>query len=474
MSSAPEPSRGVVLPRPSPALLRRGAAVLGVGLAVLTALTGGAPGLGERALYDQAVSRLLPGVPRSADLVLVEVDDRTLAALGERWPLSRATWARAFHALALRRPATVAVDVVFDQPGAREALELGEDLLASLQASGLAAQPAGAALVAELEAKLRAQDGDARLAEALAESGSVILGAAALTDDLAWMPPLEDGALGTPLPLPVEALRLQGRGLAGSIAPLRMAAHGSGTLNMLLDPDGVIRRYPFAVGVGAQSWPSLALATALKLMPEQSEVLRRRASVDDGAPLMRLPSPDWLPRVSLGDLLQADPASVGLDLALRGKTIFVGVTATGLHGQSTLPGQVAVPGVEIHAFALDNLRAGRLMRSAGPIAWGGVLETACLLGLFALACRRIRSPAGVIRAAAALGVLHVALVGWLAADLGWVMPLVPAVVGLVLMLVVDYAARTEELGRQRGALRKLFIRYPQTAPGSSAPPGEPR
>lgn len=472
MTPSPEsPARGVRLPRPSAAMVRGLAGVVGLVLAGVTAVTGGAPGLFERALYDQAVSRLLPGVPRSADLVLVEVDDRALSALGERWPLSRATWARAFRAMAAQRPAAVAVDVLFDQPGSRDALELGEDMLGALRDSGLADQPAGAALVADLEARLHAQDGDARLAESLAENGTVILGAAALTEDVSMMPSLADGALGSPLPLPVDSLRLQAREVAGSIAPLRMAAQGSGTLNMLVDADGVIRRYPYVVGVDGHVWPSLALATALRLMPEQFESLLRRATVDDGAPLMRLPTPDWLPRVSLADVLQADPRSVGLDLALRGKTVFVGVTATGLHGQSTLPGQVAVPGVEIHAFALDNLRAERLMRSSGLVALAGLLETASVLLLFGWRCRRSRTLRAVALTALGIGVLHVGLVGWLAADFGWVLPLVPACVGLGLMLLVDSAARTEELGRQRGALRRLFVRYPQAAP---VPPGESR
>jgi CHASE2 domain-containing sensor protein len=433
---------------------------VGVALAVVTAATGGAPGFLERGLYDAAVSRVLPAVPKSADLVLVEVDDQALAALGERWPLSRATWARAFRALAAHRPAAVAVDVIFDQPGPRDALDLGEDVLEALRASGLTAQPAGAALAADLEARLYAQDGDARLAEALAEGRGVLLGAAALTEDVPVTPTLEPGALGQPLPLAAEPLRLRARALAGSIAPLRLASSGSGTLNMLVDGDGVIRRYPYAADVGGKAWPSLALATALHLLPEQTERLHRAAALDGGAPLMRLPAVDWLPRLSLAEVLQADPRSVGLDLALRGKTVFVGVTAAGLHGQSTLPGQVAVPGVEIHAFALDNLRSGRLMRSSGAVAWLGVLETAAVLLAFAVLCRRARF-LGALLWAVLLAALHGGLVGWLAADAGWVVPLVPAWVGLALMLLADSAARADELGRQRGALRRLFVRYPQ-------------
>jgi adenylate cyclase len=456
--SPTEPPRG--LPRTAP--WRLVGLLVGVAMAGVTAATGGAPGFLERALYDVAVSRLLAPVPRSADLVLVEVDDRALAALGERWPLSRATWARAFRALAAQRPAAVAVDVVFDQPGPRDALELGEEVLASLRASGLADQPAGAALVADLEARLHAQDGDARLAEALSEGDGVLLGAAALTGDAPMMTPLEDGAPATPLALDAKGLRLRAPAVAGSIAPLRLAARGSGTLNMLVDGDGVIRRYPYAVNVGGQAWPSLALATALHLMPERAPVLTARAALDHGAPLMRLPRADWLPRVSLADVLHADPQSVGLDLALRGKIVFVGVTATGLHGQSTLPGQLAVPGVDIHAFALDNLRADRLLRASGPVALTGLLETAAVLLAFLMRCRRARSQGAVLRDALLLALLHGALVAWLAADPGWVVPLVPAWVGLAWMLTADLLMRGEALSRQRSALRRLLVRFPRT------------
>ncbi|MFP2934711.1 nucleotide cyclase, partial [Pyxidicoccus sp. 3LG] len=84
MTQSPaEPPRDSSPRLPRPAVPRALGALVGLALAVLTAATGGAPGLLERGLYDSAVSRLLPAVPPSADLVLVEVDDRALAALGE-------------------------------------------------------------------------------------------------------------------------------------------------------------------------------------------------------------------------------------------------------------------------------------------------------------------------------------------------------------------------------------------------------
>ncbi|WP_223646023.1 CHASE2 domain-containing protein [Corallococcus sp. EGB] len=453
--------------RSSTALPRWLGAGVGLLLAVGTAVTGGAPGLGERSLYDFAVSRLLPPLPASADLVLVEVDDRALATLGERWPLSRATWAKAFQVLAHYRPNAVVVDVLFDAPESRGALDLGEDVLERLRTSGLAETPAGASLARDLEARLYAQDGDARFTEALSAVGTAILGNMALEDEPGGLPVLGDPL--TPVPMTANRLRLGARGLSTNLGPLRLAAWGSGTLNVLLDPDGVIRRYPYAVRVDGKAWPSLALATALRLWPERSEALLRVAAIDDGAPLMRLPAPDWLPRLSLADVLAAGPSSVGLDLALREKTVFVGVTATGLHGQSTLPGQLAVPGVEIHAFAMDNLRSGRVLRALGPAELVGLVETALVLALLLWRRGRARTLAAVVGLAAGVLVAHTAFVFWLLVEPGWVVPLLPAGVGVVLVTLAEAVARTGDLQRQSGALKRLFGRFPRELP--TPPPG---
>lgn len=449
--------------------LRAVGAVVGFTLAVAGALSGEAPGPLERNLYDTAVSRLLPQVQPASDLVVVEVDDRTLDALGERWPLSRATWARVFDRLGEHGPSAVAVDILFDQPGPQDALELGEEVLSDLRASGLTEQPAGAALAERLEARLRERDEDARLAESLSKAGNVLLGSMALTGSDAFAPL---GAHARPEPLRMggaEELRVRGQDVVGSLAPLMVSARGTGTLNMLVESDGTIRRYPYLVGTPGEVHASLALATALRLMPERAESLVRTAlDVDGGAPLMRLPAAGWLPRLSVVDVLNAKPGDAQLDKALRGKSVFVGVTAAGLHGQVTLPGQVAVPGVEIHAFALQNLRTGSFMRSGGLVAAVGLLETALVLAALVLLGGRTHTLRQVLLAGAGLLALHGAFAFALAAGLGWVVPVVPGALGLGLVLLLETGLRIAELKQQRGALRRLFVRYPHVpVPGSS-------
>jgi CHASE2 domain-containing sensor protein len=454
--------------------LRAVGAVVGFTLAVAGALSGGAPGPLDRDLYDAAVSRLLPQVTPVPDLVVLEVDDRTLDALGERWPLSRATWARVFNRLGEHGPSAVAVDILFDQPGPQDALELGEEVLSDLRASGLTEQPAGAALAERLEAKLRARDEDARLAESLSQAGNVLLGSMALTSANPFAP-LSTHARPEPLRLGgAEELRLHGQDVVGSLAPLLVSARGTGTLNMLVDPDGTIRRYPYVVGTPGEVHASLALATALRLMPERAESLVRTSlDGDQGAPLMRLPATGWLPRLSVVDVLTAKPGDAELDRALRGKVVFVGVTAAGLHGQVTLPGQVAVPGVEIHAFALQNLRTGTFMRSAGLPAAVGLVETALVLAALVLLGGRTRSLRQVLLVGAGLLALHGAFAFALAAGPGWVVPVVPGALGLGLVLLLETGLRIAELKQQRGALRRLFVRYPHVPVPEAHDTGSP-
>lgn len=479
MSQGAGPTSGKRLP--SPMALRAMGAVVGLTLAVAGTCPGGAPGPLDRDLYDVAVSRLLPQVEPARDVVIVEVDDATLETLGERWPLSRATWARVFQVLGAHEPRAVAVDILFDQPGPQDALVLGEEVLEDLRASGLTEQPAGAALAERLERRLRERDADARLAESISETGTVILGSMALTGGMT-SPIL--GSHARPEPLRVggaEATRLRSEDVAGAIAPLQEAARGSGTLNMLVEPDGIIRRYPYVVGTPGEVHPSLALATAMNLLPERAESLVHTVrTMDQGAPLLRLPAPGWVPRLSLADVLSARPGGPELDQALRGKVVFVGVTAAGLHGQVTLPAQVAVSGVEIHAFALQNLRAGTLMRSSGVAGAVGLVETALVLAGLVLLCGRARALSKVLLTGAGLLVGHCAFAFGLAAGPGWVVPVVPGALGLGLVLLLETGLRITELKRQRGALRRLFAQYPRVPPPgtpgvetSAASPPEP-
>ena len=150
---------------------------------------------------------LFPGTEPDADIVVVAVDDESLAEVGA-WPWSREVHARLIDRLENAGAATVAYDVAFLEPGA---------------------DPAA----------------DQALAQAIARGGNVRLAAIATFDART---PTVDGP-------PVAAM------VRYPIPLLRDAATGIGTTNVFPDRDGVVRALPAEVGEpSGGSVPSLALS----------------------------------------------------------------------------------------------------------------------------------------------------------------------------------------------------------------------
>ena len=150
---------------------------------------------------------LFPGTDPDADIVVVAVDDESLAEVGA-WPWSREVHARLIDRLENAGAATVAYDVAFLEPGA---------------------DPAA----------------DQALAQAIARGGNVRLAAIATFDART---PTVDGP-------PVAAM------VQYPIPLLRDAATGIGTTNVFPDRDGVVRALPAEVGEpSGGSVPSLALS----------------------------------------------------------------------------------------------------------------------------------------------------------------------------------------------------------------------
>lgn len=165
-------------------------------LVALTALAGALNGLGrtDQLAYDRALS--LAGRPAPADVVLIMIDDESLAALG-RWP-----WPRAVHAALLDRlhdARAVGLDIVF--------------------ADADEARP----------------ESDRALAEAIARHGRVVL------------------------PVVLDNLE-SARRVEFPLAPLADAAASLGFINIVPDADGVVRHATWNHGAEGRPWRHFALA----------------------------------------------------------------------------------------------------------------------------------------------------------------------------------------------------------------------
>jgi len=259
----------------------------------------------DLALYD--VSLALWQRPAPADIVIVAIDDPSLAEVG-RWP-----WRRAVHATLLERLAAagaraVALDLILTEPDLRD--------------------PAG----------------DAALAQALGGSVRVVLPVL-----------LEAG--------PAETLRE-----TRPLPPFAANAAALGHISIALDGDGVARSVYLEEGLGRPRWPHLAVALARVAEPGSAAALPGERNPAPGERPGVWVRDRWLhvafagppghfARVPYVDVLRGGAAPE----ALRGKLVLVGMTATGAGDAYPTPRAAEgrpMPGVEIVANVLDGLRSG--------------------------------------------------------------------------------------------------------------------
>jgi len=407
-------------------------------------------GVSEGRLYDGLFLSLMPEPPTDDRIVIVEVDDRSLADLRQRWPLERATWAAFIRKLQSYNPRAVAIDAVFELPEPHEL----EHVVAALRDHARAARwdgtPGGALLEKWLGELTTETSGDLAFADAMSTAGNVTLGL--LTLD---RPTFRDAPI-LPPPLPGEGagLALHDNGLVASYPGLALAARSHGTMRVLIDEDGSVRRYPYVVGVGAQAWPSLALATVLADAPltEQRAALARMQQADGGTPTLRFRGRDqpW-PKVSFSDVMLSD-YTPGLAQLLSGKIVFVGVTATATEDVQRSPLANDTPGVLLHATALENYVEHTWLERFGLAAWATAGFALILLGGLAVLLGR-RPRARIIIAYFAFAIVaHVVIAIVLATDVGALMALIPTPLGLVALVLCEVGYRWVAGRRERAAL----------------------
>ena len=264
----------------------------------------------DLSIYDTA----LPGGAAPADVIIVAVDDASIAELG-RWP-----WPRSRHAALL------------DQLRNAGARAVALDLLLT-------------------ESDPDSPTGDAALATAMSRGLPTVL------------PSFADIAPGKParerLPIPL----------------LARAAAGIGHSQLEIDPDGIVRSVFLLEGPGAPSRPYLA-AALLASTPGEKPVKLSGARHPDVIPAAAawvrdyrilipfLGPPGHFQQVAYVDVLRGKvPAAV-----LRGKIVLAGVTAQGVGDELATPlsgHSRPMPGVEVMANILQGLRSESTIRPVG-------------------------------------------------------------------------------------------------------------
>ena len=427
----------------------------------------------EMRLYDLHF-KLRGTEPQAADrVVIVAVDEKSLAALG-RWPWPRSLMADLVRKLSADGAKVIAVDIVLSEPEVSGELRAATQLSERLRTLGLAASPAGSAVQHELDDFARAADHDRQLADAVRDSGRVILPIVFEVGPDRSGPPPEPS--GPPYKSALVSFRhYDERGLypppasrraTPPIAVLAEAARTLGHVTMLADRDGTTRWEAVAFEDQGRYYPSLAvqavgLATGVEPTKLTLDFGRNFAVGSVAIPLdprermlINYAGPGGTFRhISAVDLLGGKiPAD-----AVRDRIVFVGATAAGTYDLRVTPTSPIMPGVEKHANVAANILSGRFLQRPD---WVELVELFGILFfplVLAWLLPRLR-PAVSVGAVAVVwailfGVVHLAFRVGL-----WLPVVYPTLaLGLTFLGITVYRLLTEE--RQRLWTKRAFQQF---------------
>jgi adenylate cyclase len=324
-------------------------------------------------------------------VVVVEIDDRSLEALGP-WPWPRETIASLIGAIAAAKPAVIAVDILFAEPDSRSPAALARQL------GALTARPEIATLAATLT------DGDTMLAKAALDV-PMVLGFVLDPERHETMPqvpiilrgaPTLDGLWGAP-------------GAVGPTALLRESASSVAALSLPANSDGIVRHVPLLVVVGGTVLPGLAVEAARLTRGASAYLLESDPTIlvtgDLRIPIARDGLLRLLPvrarehaarTLSAVDLVQHS----SYPAPLAGAVVLVGGSAPALGGLRPTPSDALTPSVQIQGDAVQQIFSGRFPRPVVGIA-NPVLSV--LLGAIAtLAVARLAPLLGALVTLAAI------------------------------------------------------------------------
>ncbi|HOD49372.1 MAG TPA: adenylate/guanylate cyclase domain-containing protein [Candidatus Hydrogenedentes bacterium] len=306
--------------------------------------------------YDEMV-RFLGGEPPPPDVAVIDIDEPSLAKLGQ-WPWPRYRIAALVEQASALGARSIAMDFLFAEPDRLSLAEVGDlyrrDRGIELNLSGVPGD---------------ALDNDRVLAETVARH-AVVLGADLRFDETM---PDRGQVCGNPLSVVLRALpETEGTppvplasGMVCPVPELAEAATFVAATNSLPDRDGKLRRAPLVLRCGEKWVPSLAAGALLAASGENQVVLKwSNAGVlelrigetvipTDGQGNLLFPfrmrPPDRFLHISAADLLEGrvEPER------LKDKIVFVGSSASGLQDMHATPVMRLCPGVDLHALAAD-------------------------------------------------------------------------------------------------------------------------
>lgn len=325
----------------------------------------------DRFALDTLLARTASGAP-STDTVVVDIDEVSLSALGQ-WPWPRYRVAQLIERIGAEHPSAIAMDIVFSEPDRTSLANIQQtfkrDFGIDVAFNGV---PAGLL------------DNDGYLGQVMARDD--VVGAQYFYFDHASRAgrPIRPGVgfVGR-----VDLLSLdRAPGVLQNVNAIASQTRISGFVNSGPDADGVLRRLPLLIEYEGVIHPSLALAATMRSLGVGSgrvesgvdglsiKVGSRRIPVDrHGDALLHFTGPSQrYASLSAVDVLggRVRPAD------LRGKIVFIGSSAVGLHDVHPTAVDRGFSGLKIQSVMAQNILDGSSVRI--PV-WGGM--AALLLGL---------------------------------------------------------------------------------------------
>lgn len=399
-------------------------------------------------MFDQ-YQRWQPRIYRDVGVRIVDIDDESLRRLGQ-WPWPRSQVAELVDRLRAAGAAAVAFDVLFAEPDRTAPLAL-------LKHWKLA--PEVAAHLAALE------DPDRRLAAAL-RNGRTVLGVAAVHDG-GQRPPAPHFGLVTRGPDPGARLPVFSAAI-GALEPLSAAAAGNGAMTFIPDADGIVRRVPLMLRAGDAMLPSLA-TEALRVAESARSIVMHGG--EDGIAAFGI-GRYTVPVAANGEFWvhftrAAPQRTVPAWQALQGSApagafdkaiVLVGTSAQGLQDLRFSPLGGIIPGVEVHAQALEQVLSGDWLQRP---AWAGAAEALALVAgsllLYLLALHVGALPAALV------ALLLLAAINWGAwqayASGRLLLDAVTPSIGMAGAFMLASLLRHRASERRQRWVRQAFARY---------------
>jgi len=446
----------------------------------------GAIAEGRNLLFD-VFQRLAPRTHQDAPVIVVDIDDQSLARLGQ-WPWPRTDIARLATTLEKAGASVLAFDMVFSEPDRTSPAQIAEVLRKDPNAKGnydnIASLPDHDVLLGETFARVPTVTGFFLTREGQSQRPLVKAGFAysgTLTQDA--VPPYN-----------------------GAIAPLStIASRAAGSGFETIEPghDGIIREAPLLARIRSAVYPSLSLE-ALRVALGASTIIVKTTtgsgefggnepgivSIEVGDFVIpttgsgtlwmyyRRTRPD--DRVPAWQVLGGALTAEKLHALFAGKIVFIGASALGLKDIRSTPLDHDALGASIHAQAVEQMILGHFLGRQGHFLerpdWADGLEMALLI-VFGFGLSFALPGVGALRGGVvALIVLVASAAGsWLAFRSYSLLldPTYPAIeVALVYIACTLFAFYREE--RARAYIHRAFDRYlsPELVQRIASDPGQ--